>query len=680
VSCAFQEFYLEVDLAHVNDYDPLLQQHLQTTPATYINMFEEAAQEVVQQLVVEGAEEDDWQGDSKPKISVYFTSSQNGVPLRSITALEMNKLLKVPGIVIGASRIRAKATTVTIRCRQCSATKVLSVPSAFGGVAIPRFCDTETAPGEVQCPQDPYIVMADQSSFMDQQTLKLQETPEDVPTGEMPRHLMLSVERHLVDKVPPGTRVSVMGISMVFNSGSKNQGGGGGSQVAVRTPYLRVVGIQIDTEGAGRAGTTFTPAEEEQFLALSRQPEIYEKLSASISPSISGDYTVDIKKAIACLLFSGTRKCLPDGMKLRGDINVLLMGDPSTAKSQFLKFVEKVAPVGVYTSGKGSSAAGLTASVVKDAKGEFYLEGGAMVMGDGGVVCIDEFDKMREDDRVAIHEAMEQQTISIAKAGITTILNSRTSVLAAANPVYGRYDDMKSASENIDLMTTILSRFDLIFIVRDVRDTTKDRLIARHVMNVHINATSGNSTEEGEIDIKTFKKYVAYCRNRCAPRLSEDAAELLRNNYVKIRDSVRKQTHANGEPPAVPITVRQLEALVRISESLAKMSLSHEAGTGHVMEAIRLFNVSTMTASSAGNNASQGAGSLDMDTRKKVERMEDQIKRRIHVGASANARKLVDDMISQGNSDFVVKKAIMVMQQRGELLYRNNNRVVQRLR
>jgi DNA replication licensing factor MCM5 len=178
---------LEVDLAHVNDYDPLLQQHLQTTPATYIQMLEEAAQEVVSQLVVEGAEEEDWAGDTKPNISVYLTSSQNGVPLRSITALEMNKLLKVPGIVIGASRIRAKATTITIRCRQCAATKVLSVPSAFGGVAIPRFCDTETAPGEVACPQDPYVVIADQSTFMDQQTLKLQETPEDVPTGEMPR-------------------------------------------------------------------------------------------------------------------------------------------------------------------------------------------------------------------------------------------------------------------------------------------------------------------------------------------------------------------------------------------------------------------------------------------------------------------------------------------------------------
>lgn len=175
-------------------------------------------------------------------------------------------------------------------------------------------------------------------------------------------------------------------------------------------------------------------------------------------------------------------------MRLRGDINVLLLGDPSTAKSQFLKFVERVAPISVYTSGKGSSAAGLTASIIKDPSGEFQLEGGAMVLADGGVVCIDEFDKMRPQDRVAIHEAMEQQTISIAKAGITTILNSRTSVLAAANPIFGRYDDLKHAAEQIDFQSSILSRFDCIFIVKDIREESADKAIASHVVNLHTHA------------------------------------------------------------------------------------------------------------------------------------------------------------------------------------------------
>jgi len=195
----------------------------------------------------------------------------------------------------------------------------------------------------------------------------------------------------------------------------------------------------------------------------------------------------DVKKAIACLLFGGCRKRLSEGVNLRGDINLLLLGDPSTAKSQFLKFVERVAPIAVYTSGKGSSAAGLTASIIRDpSSGEFQLEGGAMVLADGGIVCIDEFDKMRAQDRVAIHEAMEQQTISVAKAGITTTLNSRTSVLAAANPIYGRLDDLKATQDQIDFQTTILSRFDCIFLVKDIREIKKDMNLAQHIMDLHI--------------------------------------------------------------------------------------------------------------------------------------------------------------------------------------------------
>ena len=269
-------------------------------------------------------------------------------------------------------------------------------------------------------------------------------------------------------------------------------------------------------------------------MALSQRSDIYNLLSASIAPSIQGDYTYDIKKAIACQLMGGCRKVLPDGITLRGDINILLLGDPSTAKSQFLKFVEKVAPVGVYTSGKGSSAAGLTASVIRDKHNEFFLEGGAMVLADGGICCIDEFDKMRETDRVAIHEAMEQQTISIAKAGITTVLNSRTSVLAAANPVYGCYDDFRSTGENIDMMCTILSRFDCIFLVRDIRDHGRDISIAKHVMGVHTTAIGSSCSMRTQyvahddqvsiLELKMLKNYVAYCRYKCTPRLDAEAA------------------------------------------------------------------------------------------------------------------------------------------------------------
>ena len=222
---------------------------------------------------------------------------------------------------------------------------------------------------------------------------------------------------------------------------------------------------------------------------------------------------------------------------LRGDINILLLGDPSTAKSQFLKFVERVAPIAVYTSGKGSSAAGLTASIIRDASsGEFQLEGGAMVLADGGIVCIDEFDKMRSQDRVAIHEAMEQQTISVAKAGITTTLNSRASVLAAANPIYGHIDDLKTTQEQIDFQTTILSRFDCIFLVRDIHSRERDEKIAHHIVDISAsNKISSSKKEEGEISINDLKKYIAYARMNCTPKLTEDSAKALQNYYIEDR-------------------------------------------------------------------------------------------------------------------------------------------------
>eukprot|EP00611_Tribonema_gayanum_P019318 TRINITY_DN3326_c0_g1_i2.p2 TRINITY_DN3326_c0_g1~~TRINITY_DN3326_c0_g1_i2.p2 ORF type:complete len:618 (-),score=206.92 TRINITY_DN3326_c0_g1_i2:1622-3475(-) len=515
-----REHWLEVDMGDIGEYSAALQALLQQAPGENLANFEKAAREVLQQLVVDRSER-----DALPEVQIVLRSAQEPTGLRQITADRMSQLLKVPGIVISASRVRSKAVLVRIRCQRCKTMKWVDVAGPFAGIAMPAACDQGgAAPQEgepaANCGPFPYVVMPDESSYVDQQTLKLQESPEVVPTGEMPRHILVTVDRSLVDRASPGTRVSIMGVASLFASGSAKKQVGA---AAIRTPFMRAVGVEIESEGAGRAALTFTPAEEEEFLRLSRRRDIYQDMADSVAPSISGDYTVDIKKAIACQLFSGSRKTLPDGTRLRGDINVLLLGDPSTAKSQFLKFVERVAPVGVYTSGKGSSAAGLTASVVKDSRGEFYLEGGALVLADGGVVCIDEFDKMRENDRVAIHEAMEQQTISVAKAGITTILNSRTSVLAAANPIFGRYDDLKSAAENIDLMTTILSRFDLIFVVRDIRDEERDRSIARHVMGVHINASAATAqAQAGERCCCRCMPFICcmpfFC---CIPRLAE---------------------------------------------------------------------------------------------------------------------------------------------------------------
>lgn len=355
---------------------------------------------------------------------------------------------------------------------------------------------------------DPYFVVHEKSTFIDQQVLKLQEAPDQVPVGELPRHILISADRYLTNRVVPGSRCTVMGIFSIYQSkGSK----GPAAAVAIRNPYLRLVGISTDVDHTAKGSAVFTDEEEQEFLELSRKPNLYEMLVSSIAPSIYGNQ--DIKKAITCFLFGGSKKILPDGMRLRGDINVLLLGDPGTAKSQLLKFVEKIAPIAIYTSGKGSSAAGLTASVQRDSQSrEFYLEGGAMVLADGGVVCIDEFDKMRDEDRVAIHEAMEQQTISIAKAGITTILNARTSVLAAANPIFGRYDDMKSPGENIDFQTTILSRFDMIFIVKDEHNPDRDQNIAKHVMGLHMNRNIVQEDVVGEIPMDKLKRYITYCK------------------------------------------------------------------------------------------------------------------------------------------------------------------------
>lgn len=364
--------------------------------------------------------------------------------------------------------------------------------------------------------------------------LKLQETPENVPNGELPRHIQLYMDRYLCDKIVPGNRVTVTGIYSIKKTSSTKGSLKDKLNIGIRQPYLRVIGIQVETDplasslqppatsstlGASNFLTTRIE-EEEEMRRLVKSPNIYEKIAKSIAPSIYGFH--DVKKAIACLLFGGSRKRLPDGLTRRGDINILLLGDPGTAKSQLLKFVERCSPIAVYTSGKGSSAAGLTASVIRDPNTRnFMIEGGAMVLADGGVVCIDEFDKMREEDRVAIHEAMEQQTISIAKAGITTTLNSRCSVLAAANSIFGRWDDLKG-DENIDFMPTILSRFDMIFIIKDEHNEARDQTLARHVMNVHMNAASapgqtgmGNANQagaDGEISLEFLKKLIGYCR------------------------------------------------------------------------------------------------------------------------------------------------------------------------
>lgn len=679
--------YIEVSLADLARYNEELYNELISDPLLYIEVFEMAAKEALIATLPEATDL-----TTIPSIQVLLTGDMSPIPLRGLTSNHVSKLVCVIGIVISSSRVQAKATNLAIQCKFCKFKTHINVGSGISSTELPKNC-TNPAPiadGAMKCRPNPFAVLPEETVYIDQQILKLQESPETIPTGEMPRHIQLLVERNLVSRAVPGTRIVLVGVSALYAAAARGGPGASGADNSVRTPYIKALGIQVDGAGAGRVFASFTEEEVTEFKSMARRTDIYEHIVSQIAPVIYGHE--DIKRALACQLFGGCRKLLPDGMRLRGDINVLLLGDPGTAKSQLLKFIERVAPIGVYTSGKGSSAAGLTASVVRDPQSrEFYLEGGAMVLADGGIVCIDEFDKMRQQDRVAIHEAMEQQTISIAKAGITTILNARSAVVAAANPSFGVYDDSHSAAENLnEFRSTILSRFDTIFLVKDLRDEVRDAKVSRHVVDLHMRAgtthgNQGNSLRKDRAkminkdsgDIQKLKRYIAYCRQHCTPRLNEAASAELTNHYVSMRKAY-KERERTGEGNAVPITVRQLEAIVRLSEALAKMSLSPFAREDHVAEAIRLFTVSSIEATNSGKVTVEAMSEM---ARAEIERAEALIKRRLPLDSTIRIKLLEAQLVkSFGLSESLLRRAINVMVQKEELEFRHQRKTLYRRR
>ncbi|XP_016382218.1 DNA replication licensing factor mcm5-like [Sinocyclocheilus rhinocerous] len=617
------EYWIEVEMEDLASFDEDLSDCLYKLPTENLPLLEEAAQEVADEVTRPRPAGEETVQD----IQVMLKSDAHPASIRNLKSEQVSRLVKIPGIIISSTAVRAKATKVCLQCRGCRAViSNIPLPPGLQGYALPRKCNT-----------------------------------------------------YLCDRVVPGNRVTVMGIYSIKKvAQTKAKGRDKGAGVGIRAAYLRVVGIEVDTEGAGRgASGSVSPQEEEELRALASSPSVYDSLARSLAPSIYG--SDDLKKAIVCLLFGGSRKRLPDGLTRRGDINLLMLGDPGTAKSQLLKFVERCSPIGVYTSGKGSSAAGLTASVLRDPNTRgFVMEGGAMVLADGGVVCIDEFDKMREDDRVAIHEAMEQQTISIAKAGITTTLNSRCSVLAAANSVFGRWDDTKG-EDNIDFMPTILSRFDMIFIIKDHHDQQRDMTLARHVMNVHLSAQTQTEGVEGEIPLATLKKYVAYCRAKCGPRLSAAAAEKLKNRYVLMRSGAKEHERETDRRVSIPITVRQLEAVVRIAESLAKMKLQPIAGEEEVDESLRLFQVSTLDAALSGSLSGVEGFTTPAD-QEMISRIEKQLKRRFAIGSQVSEHSIIQDFTKQKYPEHAIHKVLHLMMRRGELQHRMQRKVLYRVK
>ncbi|KAG5899519.1 hypothetical protein JTB14_008208 [Gonioctena quinquepunctata] len=668
------QYFLDVNVEDVGSFDENLADKLYKQPAEHLPIFEEAAKEVADELTAPRPEGEEQVED------IQLTLSSDALPsdLRALKSEVVSRLVKIPGIIVSASGIKAKATKISIQCRSCSnIIPNLAVKPGLEGYILPRKCNTDQA-GRPSCPIDPYFIMPDKCNCVDFQVLKLQELPDGIPQGEIPRHITLYCDRYLCDKVVPGNRVFVLGIYSIKKISRQSRMDGREKAITgVRAAYLRVVGIQLDTQGLGASGCALVSSEEEStFRRLAASPNVYHKIANSIAPSIYG--SVDIKRAIACLLFGGSRKRLPDGLTRRGDINLLLLGDPGTAKSQLLKFVERVAPIAVYTSGKGSSAAGLTASVTRDPSSRnFVMEGGAMVLADGGVVCIDEFDKMREDDRVAIHEAMEQQTISIAKAGITTTLNSRCSVLAAANSIFGRWDDTKG-EENIDFLPTILSRFDMIFIVKDEHNRERDMTLAKHIMGVHMAGNTNQEPKEGELSLEFIKKFIHYCRTRCGPRLNQEAAEKLKRRYVMMRSGASQHEKAADKKSSIPITVRQLEAVIRISESLAKMQLQPFATETHVDEALRLFQVSTLDAAMSGSLAG-AEGFTSEEEHEMLARVEKQLKRRFAIGTQVSQQNIIQDFTQQQYPERAVLKVIQAMIRRGQLQHRMQRKMLYRI-
>ncbi|WP_255151092.1 minichromosome maintenance protein MCM [Halorarius halobius] len=496
---------------------------------------------------------------------------QQTTGIRDIRADHVGNLIAVQGIVRKATDVRPKIQNAAFECQRCGT--MTRVPQSDGDFQEPHECQGCERQG-------PFQINFDQSEFVDAQKIRVQESPEGLRGGETPQAIDVHIEDDVTGEVTAGDHVTVTGILRLEQQGNQQE------KSPVFDFYMQGRTVTIEDEQFEEMD--ITEEDKKEIIELSNDPDIYEKMVASMAPSIYG--YEEQKLAIIMQLFSGVKKDLPDGSRIRGDLHMLLIGDPGTGKSQMLQYVKKLAPRSVYTSGKGSSSAGLTAAAVRDDFGDgqqWTLEAGALVLADQGIAAVDELDKMRPEDRSAMHEALEQQSISISKAGINATLKSRCSLLGAANPKYGRFDQYEPMGEQIDLEPALISRFDLIFTVTDEPDEEKDSELAEHIINTnyagelftHRNevATSNVSEEEvdnvtedvvPDIDADLLRKYVAYAKRNCFPTMTEEAKGAIRDFYVDLR------AEGQDEDAPVPVTARKLEALVRLSEASARVRLS----------------------------------------------------------------------------------------------------------
>ncbi|NMC61235.1 MAG: minichromosome maintenance protein MCM [Candidatus Methanofastidiosa archaeon] len=489
------------------------------------------------------------------------------IDVKDIRAAHINKLIQVEGVVRRTSEVKPEIIEAVFECERCGEFITIYQDSIF--FKSPVTCSSPA------CGRNgPFKLMKIYSKFVDWQSIKIQEKPEKLRGGQLPRSIDCIIKEDIVDTAQAGNVVNIVGILKTVQETS----GKGGGKKTTFSKSLEVNSIEIKEKDI--QDLELSEEDEEKIIELSSDPKICENITNSIAPSIYGNQHV--KYAVALQLFSSEARVLQDGTRIRGDSHILLVGDPGVAKSQILKYMNMVAPRSIYTSGKGTSAAGLTAAVIRDENsGTFALEAGALVIADNGIACIDEIDKMSNEDRSSIHEAMEQQTVSIAKAGIIATLNARASILAAANPKRGRFDSYKPLGEQIDLLPTLLSRFDLIFILTDKPKEAEDKKIAEHILKLH-------SNEEDKIipllETEIIRKYAIYSKKTIQQiTLTEEAKNRLLDFYV----SIRKKGEEKNTP--IPITARQLESLIRLSESRARMRLSDKVMVEDVEDIIQLY-------------------------------------------------------------------------------------------
>jgi replicative DNA helicase Mcm len=561
--------FIVVDYIDLDRNKPELTKLITDTPDDMFDAFNKAVYSILREIHYDYAEEI----KDKIKVRIGNYSVQKG--LREINADVINKLISVPGMVVRTSEIKPLAKKIAYACLNCNTLN----EAKLKGLTLkkPMRC--------TQCSEKELEMDPEHSYFTDFQLVRIQELPEDLPAGQLPHYVEVTVMDDLVDRCRPGDRVLLTGIVRIEQEQSL--------QVRTSLFRLRMEGNNIEFLG-GILGNkdertvdskdertvdriVISREDEKRILALASMPDNYDKLIASFAPHIYGHEV--IKESILLLIVGSVTKKLADGSNRRGDINIFLVGDPGTAKSEMLKFAAKIAPRGLYTSGRGTTAAGLTAAVIRDKSGIMMLEAGAVVLGDQGLVCIDEFDKIKSEDRSALHEVMEQQTCSVAKGGIVATLNARTSILSAANPKYGKYDPFRNITENVEpLPIPLLTRFDIIHVIRDSADTERDNRIASHILEIHRDI---EHAAQSAIEIDLFRKYLAYAK-QIEPKLTPEAIDILRKYYLQMRN-----VDSEGMITATP---RQLEGLVRLATARARLLLKDNVDTEDADRAIYLVS------------------------------------------------------------------------------------------